>query len=589
MLFEKAQESKKDLSQSLFFENPVRWLQADELDQIPSLFTAIERARSEGFWAAGYLGFECGYHWEPKVAPGFSPNSRLPLGAFGIYRAPAKPLLDGAEQMTCGLTDITLSLSFAQFKDRFERVQEWIRAGDTYQVNLTCQIETAYSQGAQELFAHMMQRQPVEFGAMLNINDRIILSASPELFIHKCGHEVTLRPMKGTSRRGRDFTEDESLAAALSRDEKNRAENAMIVDLLRSDVGRVAKIGSVHASDLFKVERHPSLLQMTSSVQGELREDVSLHDLFRAIFPSGSIVGAPKVRTMQIIRELEERDRGVYTGAIGYIEPEGNAMFSVAIRTAVLEDGRLSMGVGAGITSDSNAASEYNECLLKAEFLSDRSFDLIESMRWKEARCELLDLHMKRIVGSARFFGYPFDENATRSLLANHVNQLPAALAWKVRLLLSPNGACALSAAAILNESPASLFVRLWHQPMRSSDPWLQHKTTRRYLYDRALACAQKVSCVDALFVNEDGMVTEGSIHSILVRHGDVWRTPPLSAGILPGVYRRHLLRTRPEVLERDVRVEELQTADEIQVMNSIRGLRNVTLQQEPLFDEDSV
>jgi para-aminobenzoate synthetase / 4-amino-4-deoxychorismate lyase len=578
MLFESAQGAATEPARSYFFEHPVRWIEMRTLEQIPESFAAIEQAIADGFWVAGYLGYECGYHWEPAAVPQFEASGGLPLGAFGVYRAPASPVPCAVDENSCGLVDVALSLSSEQFTEQFDRIQQWIAEGDTYQVNLTCRVEAAYSHGAEVLFAHMMQRQPVEFGAMLHVRDRVILSASPELFFQLRGIELRVCPMKGTSRRGSDAEEDDRLAAALASDEKNRAENVMIVDLLRSDIGRIAETGSVRVEDLFKVERHPSLLQMTSTIVGELREEMSFYELFRALFPCGSIVGAPKVRTMQIIRELEGRDRGVYTGAIGYIKPDRDAVFSVGIRTAVLEGGRFSMGVGAGVTAGSKVEQEFEECLLKAEFLRDRTFELIESLRWENGGCTLLDLHLKRLERSAGYFVFSFDRESTQGAIAGCSSELTGDGAWKLRLVMNAAGACSVSAARLSEETSDVLQVRLWAEPMRSSDPWLQHKTTHRSLYDGALRVAQEAGCVDAVFLNEYGMLTEGAIHSILVRHGSVWRTPPLSAGILPGVYREHLLATRPEVLEQDIHVDELWNADEIYLMNAVRGMRRVQM-----------
>lgn len=583
MLFESARGSERECVRSYFFEHPLEWIEIRTLGGISQAFSTIERASAEGLWVAGYLGYECGYHWEPTAAPLFQASNDLPLGAFGVYGASVEPSRRAGTEVTCGLTDVSLSLSSAQFQENFRKIQQWVSDGDTYQVNLTCKIEAAFAQSPDVLFAHMMRNQPVEFGAMLNVGGRVILSASPELFFQSRGRELRVRPMKGTSRRGRNPAEDDELAAILATDEKNRAENVMIVDLLRSDIGRIAEMGSVQVEGLFNIERHPSLLQMTSEIRATLREDVSFYELFRALFPSGSIVGAPKVRTMQIIRELEGRDRGVYTGAIGYIAPQRNAVFSVGIRTAVLNKGQFSMGVGAGITVGSNVEAEFEECLLKGEFLRDRSFELIESMRWESGRCELLDLHMERIERSARFFGFPLDVASARLAITDFGNRLSPVGAWKLRMMMKSSGACKVSGHRLEEGTTVALQARLWSAPVPSSDPWLRHKTNRRYLYDKALGIAQEAGCVDALFFNEHGMVTEGAIHSILVRHGTIWRTPPLSAGVLPGVYRRHLLANRFDIREEDIRVDELWNANEIWLMNAVRGLRRVELREEPL------
>jgi para-aminobenzoate synthetase/4-amino-4-deoxychorismate lyase len=577
MLFESA--TAPGSTSSYFFEDPVRSIEVRSPEEMPAALLAMERALDEGLWVAGYFGYECGYHWEPRAGRNFQPAGDLPLAALGMYRSPTIPVVPSTPQPGCGLAAVVPSLSPQQFDERFSRIQRWITAGDTYQVNLTFRVEASYSDGADLLFAHMMQAQPVAFGAMLHAGGRVVLSASPELFFRLEGRKLYVHPMKGTARRGRDRAEDDQFAAGLARDEKNRAENIMIVDLLRSDIGRIAETGSVRVEGLFEVERHPSLMQMTSRVTGTLNPEVSLYQLFGALFPSGSIVGAPKVRTMQIIRELEARDRGVYTGAIGYITPEREAVFSVAIRTAVLEQGKVSMGVGAGITSGSQSEAEYAECLLKADFLLDRSFELIESLRWERGCCELVDLHLERLRNSAEFFGFPFDGGSMRAAIERKASQLAAGEVQKIRLTLNSAGAYRITGSRIDPDSFSPLKVRLWADPMQSGDSWLQHKTTRRVLYDEASRVAQEAGCVDAIFSNEFGMLTEGAIHSVLLCHGDRWRTPPLSAGVLPGVYRRHLLSTRPEIREQDVAVDELWTADHIYLMNAVRGLRRVLLE----------
>jgi para-aminobenzoate synthetase/4-amino-4-deoxychorismate lyase len=581
MLLEDAKSSGAQSGRSYFFEDPVQWIEIRSLEEIPQAFSAIEQASADGLWVAGYLSYECGYHWEPQTVADFRPSAGLPLGAFGVYRAPVVPVRRDEDEVRCGLADVALSLSSEEFREQLDRVQEWISAGDSYQVNLTCCVESSYTHGAAALFAHMMRAQPVEFGAMLNLGDQMVLSASPELFFQLTGRDLRVRPMKGTSRRGSSLAEDEELAAALALDEKNRAENVMIVDLLRSDIGRIAETGSVRVRELFKVERHPSLLQMTSTIEATLREGLSFYDLFRALFPCGSIVGAPKVRAMQIIRTLEGRDRGVYTGAIGYITPQRDAVFSVAIRTAVLEHGRLSMGVGAGITAGSEAAAEYSECLLKGEFLRDCSFELIESMRWEAGGCALLELHLNRLERSANFFGFAFDRKTAQSTIEEYASQLSVDKVWKLRLCLNTTGSYTISSSEVDVPVSTPLIARLWPEPVQSSDLWLRHKTTLRAFYDEAHDVAQVAGCVDALFLNEAGMVAEGAIHSILVCHGDRWRTPPLAAGVLPGVYREHLLAVRPEISEEDIHGDELWTADHIYLMNAVRGLRRVELRRE--------
>ncbi|WP_158615419.1 aminodeoxychorismate synthase component I [Acidipila sp. EB88] len=604
------------LRESLFFREPVEWLEVWRLEELPALFARLEAANADGLWAAGYLAYECGYHWEPTatVASGSEPvGDGLPLAAFGLYRQPARfvgealPAGDGGEHARLQRF-VPFSMDEAAFAGKVEQVQRWIAAGDTYQVNLTGQAEAEWHGGVTPLFRHMMEAQPVRFGALLHGGTHQrpwwVLSASPELFFELRKRRIRVRPMKGTARRGADAAEDQALAAELAADPKNRAENIMIVDLLRSDLGRVAETGSVRVERLFEVEQFASLLQMSSEVSATLRPEVDKYGLFRALFPSGSIVGAPKVRTMQLIQELEQASRGVYTGAIGFFAPDGDAVFSVAIRTAVVRDGAFRMGLGAGITWDSEAGAEYRECLLKGAFLRGVSESgvggsvepgrglaravtagrmaedagwiegLIETMRWEAGACALWPLHLARLERSARRLGLRFDQERVEQAVLAEAAALSCDVAWRLRLVLAADGGLRLSHAALEAGEEGQLRLMLWPQRVDSADPLLRHKTTRRGLYDAALAGAREAGCVDAVLVNERGEVCEGAIHNVFVRHGSLWRTPPVEAGVLPGVFREHLLRTMPGIREERFGVEALRAADEIWITNAVRGVR---------------
>jgi para-aminobenzoate synthetase/4-amino-4-deoxychorismate lyase len=365
----------------------------------------------------------------------------------------------------------------------------------------------------------------------------------------------------------------------LANDEKNRAENVMIADLMRSDLGRVAETGSVRVGKLFAVERLPSLLQMSTEITATLRSDVTLYMLFASLFPSGSIVGAPKVRTMQLIQELEGRPRGVYTGSIGYFAPNGESAFSVAIRTAVLQGQRLHMGVGAGITYDSVAREEYQECKLKAEFLKDNSFSLIESMRSEAGNCRLLQLHLGRLQASADYFGFRFPRKELLEAIESALRASSDRGASKLRLELRRDGSWTLSDSGVLEEEPELSRAMLWPEPVQSGDRFLRHKTTRRALYEHAAQVSRERGCVDVIFHNERGIVTEGAISNIVVKHEDCWLTPPVDAGALPGVYRTSLLERMPEIKIAEFTVEQLLGADEVWLTNAVRGMRRVVIE----------
>jgi para-aminobenzoate synthetase / 4-amino-4-deoxychorismate lyase len=348
----------------------------------------------------------------------------------------------------------------------------------------------------------------------------------------------------------------------------------MIVDLLRNDLGRICRAGSIEVTDLFAVERYPDLLQMTSTVQGELKAGTNYYEIFRSLFPCGSITGAPKVRTMQVIRALEGEARGVACGAIGFIAPCGDAVFSVAIRSLTLGEGEWRMRVGSGVTYDSDAETEYAECLLKAQFLTriPLRFELVETMAWAEDFF-LLDLHLERMKASADYFEFRFEELSLREQLNNFAEGLERGLRHRVRLLLARSGVASISSEPLaVIRKPASILVSA--ERTDSSEALLRHKTTWRPMYDRVLADARARGFDDALFLNERGEATECAIHNVMIAKGGKLVTPPIECGLLPGVYRRYMLAAHPEVQEAVVTLDDLVSADRIFIFNSVRGLR---------------
>ena len=580
-------------SSSYFFCNCRETLIATSLDEIPRLFTGIEAALNQGLYVAGFLSYECGAHFEPRVlasvAPAALPHD-LPLAWFGVYESPTvfdhcgspfEPRVRASHSDELHRKTMGLDIDPSHYAGRIERIKRYIEAGDTYQVNFTTGVSFPYSGAASALFSSLLENQPVAYGALLNLGDTQIVSASPELFFRLENGRITTQPMKGTAPRGKDVEEDATQANWLASDEKNRSENVMIVDLLRNDLGRICAPGSVQVEKLFAIERYRTLLQMTSTVSGELRPGLGFYEIFRALFPSGSIVGAPKVRTMQIIRELEggeleQRPRGIYTGAIGFISPERKAVFSVAIRTLTLRGGIASMGVGSGIVYDSDAAAEYEECRLKAAFLTQRSpeFQLIETMLWDEAYA-LLELHLDRLTASAEYFDFHCDREEVSGSLLNYASSLAIGTPHKVRLLLDSSGVIQLTSSPV-EKSRELLSITLSQARVSSGDVYLRHKTTNRALYDRAYSEAVAGRFDDALFLNERGEIAEGAIHNVFVDKDGRLLTPPLSAGVLPGVYRRHMLQTYPDAAEQTLTLDDIRSADGVYLCNSVRGLRQV-------------
>ncbi|MGD8811068.1 MAG: aminodeoxychorismate synthase component I, partial [Gammaproteobacteria bacterium] len=430
------------------FRDPVRIIRCDDPATAGDALRAAEAALADGFHLAGFLGFELGYLLEPRLA-GLLPARRtqplLWLGVFAERHSLAPPELqdllgDGAPGP---LPAMTSSVDRAEYLSRFERAKRYIADGDVYQVNLTFPQRFRYTGDPLALYRALRRRQPVRHGALIAADDFHVLSFSPELFLDVRDGVAAMRPMKGTIARGRTPEEDSAQAAFLKADAKSRAENLMILDLMRNDLGRVAEIGSVSVSDMFTVETYRTLHQMTSGVAARLRPGIGVAELMRHVFPCGSVTGAPKIRAMEVIRELEDEPRGVYTGAVGAIAPDGAVDLNVAIRTLfVAADGAATLGIGSGIVQDSDGPAEYDECLLKARFLTqpDPPFRLIETMRWRSGDGYwLLDEHMARLAASAGYFGFPCDIARARALLAARAADFREPM-QRVRLTLDEDG-----------------------------------------------------------------------------------------------------------------------------------------------------
>ncbi len=513
VLLESSRAGAAEESVSRLFVSPVRVIEASSAAGLRELFDQIEQATRGGLYAAGFFAYECGQSFEPKVKAPAGPL-RHPLAWFGIYEREYRfdhargAFLDGdppglSSNIHSGTQteqiprwELALSLSEREYADKIEQIHEWIRAGDVYQLNFTFPLRARIEERASAIYMRLRERQPVDFGAFVHWQaGRRILCFSPELFfrVEEAGpaRRITTQPMKGTARRGRSTVEDRQVADWLRNDAKNRSENVMIVDLIRNDLGRLCEFGTVRVESLFSVERYPTLWQMTSTVTGELRSDAGYYDIFRALFPCGSITGAPKVRAMQLLTEIEREPRGVYTGAIGYFSRE-RTVFNVAIRTLDLDGENAVMGVGGGIVIDSTAEEEFRECRLKAEFLSraDEPFSLIESLIWRGGY-PLLDLHVDRIADSAEYFGFPFDREQVKARLISAASGFADQSTRKVRLLLDSDGSLHIEHEKIPEPEDAQSGepgrVCIAREQTDPSDRFLFHKTTHRPLYASAL------------------------------------------------------------------------------------------------------
>lgn len=474
------------------------------------------------------------------------------------------------EARCAGTGGLKLGTDFQTYAQAIDRIQTLIEAGDCYQVNDTFPLHFTWFGHPLALYAALRQRQPVRYGGMVATKQGALVSLSPELFLERRGDTLTTRPMKGTAPRSSDPDE-------LRHSEKNRAENLMIVDLLRNDLGRIAQTGSVRVDSLFDIEEYPSVWQMVSQVSASAPE-APLDQILRALFPCGSVTGAPKIRAMQIIGELEPDPRGLYTGALGWLAPEGDFRFNVAIRTLeLLPDQHGKMGIGSGIVSDSDAAEEWRECLMKATFLTeaDPGFQLIETLRRTNGNCPRLQAHLARLATSATWLGFAYDLVAIETLLAKQ----PETGDWRIRLTLAKNGQFVVAATPLVAEAPGMRLALLSPSRIDSRHPLRRHKTTVRAQYDAALHdIAESPELFDVLFCNERGEVCEGARSTVFVERDGRLLTPPLDSGALPGVLRAELLASGQAV---EATLYPADLAGGFWLGNAVRGLRPACLREE--------
>ncbi len=588
---------------SRLYTGLVEVLQCTDGDSWPALLEGLQGALQRGQYAVSVCSYELGAHLlaMPPRAAGidaaplaqvlvFEHCSQLSQDAVLQWLAERTPAAD----TPAGIAGIHANVDHSQFTRALNRIHDYIVAGDTYQINYTYRLRFDAFGSPLALYARLRARQPVPYGALIMLPDGgALLSLSPELFVRHAQGELTARPMKGTAPAApaEQVEENARRASALANDPKNRAENLMIVDLLRNDIGRIAVTGSVKVPALFQVTRYSSVLQMTSTVQARLRDDASLADIFQALYPCGSITGAPKRRSMEIIAELEAAPRGIYTGAIGWFDPPaigavhavGDFCMSVPIRTLALQPAgpgagsirRGEMGVGAGIVLDSDAQEEFAECQLKARFLTGLSndFELFETLHASRADgCRQQERHLARLAASSAYFGFTWDDNAARAALQAACAQRSDDAPFRLRLALRQDGKYTLHSGA-LSALPESVTVMLAPEATTADDLFLRHKSSLRTRYDAAWRAAEAQGCFDMLFFNERGELTEGGRSNVFVQLDTRWHTPPLSCGVLPGVQRAAMLADPAwNAQETIITRAMLARAEAIVVCNALRG-----------------
>lgn len=546
------------------YSNPVEIIEAYSVEEVVRALGRVESAVEGGLHAAGFVGYEAAPAFDPALAAHVP--SGEPLVWFGIYTgfSTAEPPTPGPDAPDAQHWEPTLDQE--AYEAAVARIREYIAAGDTYQVNYTYPIEAAECPEPTAWFNRLCAAQRAEYCAYVDTGRLAILSASPELFFRLDDGVLMTRPMKGTRPRGLWYEDDLRAADELARSEKDRAENIMIVDLLRNDMGRISEAGSVHVDRQFDIERYETVWQMTSTITSRTRATVP--EIFGALFPSGSVTGAPKIRTTQIIRELEPRPRGVYCGAIGWWAPHRQAQFNVAIRTVTMdaETRRARYGIGSGITWGSEAENEFRECGLKAAILTRQrtNFELLESILW-DGNYLLLKEHLARLNRSARYFGFEFSVEAVEEALGARIEQFgPGPL--KVRLLVSREGAIRIETAPL--EPARRIVVGLAKEPVDRRDVYLYHKTTNRSCYEAMRA--SRSDCDDVLLWNDRGEITESTIANVVVDFDGDLVTPPIACGLLPGIMRDHLLE-QGAIREAIVLKEDLNRARSIRLVNSVR------------------
>ena len=592
-LLEDSKSSQKE-ARNLFFSEVKEEIIATTEDQLPAALAKLEKCREQGLYLCGYIAYEAGYYFVDKKIKQTKPNLKeqnlLHLVAFKSMQVLERKVIDDAfstlkqdpRSQLCA-HGFKLSVPENKYLEAIKKIKQYIKAGDTYQINYTMKFKFRLRGTANALYQALRRSQPVEFGAFLNFPELKIISLSPELFVRKQGDTLVSKPMKGTAKRGLNDKEDEFIVDFLKNDPKTLAENVMIVDLIRNDFGRICQTGSVKVKDLFEVQTFKTIHQMISTVRGKLKSDVSFKGLLYGLFPCGSITGAPKIRTMEIINDLETESRGVYTGAIGYILPNNDFYFNVPIRTIVMNKrNQCEMGIGSGIIYESNAKAEFEECILKADFLTklNDNFYLIETFKFdaKAHVFENIKEHRYRLNDSAGYFGFKIKPY----VIDERIDEIRVALKdktenYKIRLCAYQNGEVTISYEVINDDISKEKTVRLGDQKIHSRSIFQYHKTSRREVYNEEYDKASDAGFYDAIILNEKNEVAEGCRHNVFIRKNGQLFTPPINAGVLHGIYRQKFIEAE-KAIEQAITLDDLKTCDEIILTNSVRGAVSVRL-----------
>lgn len=589
LLFETSLADKTD-HKSYCFSSPIDVIKVSRPESIPQAFKKIQEYRKK-YFIAGYFSYELGYYFEKQFRP--KKNYKFPLMHLAVFdkaavfdhkngrvsgNIPTGLFQKPSSKEDFSIESLKFNFSKSEYCKRVETIRDYIRKGDTYQVNLTGKFKFGFKGSAFSFYDELKKRQNVPYGSFCKLGNEYILSFSPELFFRKENDRIISRPMKGTIKRGRDIFEDRFLSHTLRTNEKERAENLMIVDLIRNDLGRVCRTGTVKTKELFHIEKYRTLFQMTSTIEGKLKKNISYFDIFSNIFPGGSVTGAPKIKTMQIIRELEKESRNVYCGALGIFFPGNKAVFNLPIRTVRIEGKRAEMGIGSGIVYDAKPENEFNECMLKAKFLTQKyqGFELTEGILF-DKKYRFLEAHLKRMKDSAEYFSFVFDEAKARDILKKNAKKLSGRGTFKVRMLLTKDGKITVGNSEIQKPEKGIKYAAVSKYKTDPENVFLYHKTTNRGFYDAELKKYFKKGCFDVIFLNKKNEVTEGARTNIFILKNKKYYTPPVESGILKGVYREYAIR-KLRAEEKILHKKDLESADKIFLCNSVRGMVEVKI-----------
>lgn len=554
--------------QPIQFINPIQILTAHTVQEVIPCLEHVQQKVSKGYYAAGYLSYEA----SPAFNQDFPVKQKntMPLLWFGIFQKAIKSEQIENKDQTYSFTEWKPNLSINNYYKNVEKIQSYIKNHQTEQVNYTITLESKFTGSAFNYYKQLERAQAANYSAYLNTGHFSVLSASPELFFHVKDGIITTKPMKGTINRGKTYAEDIRNAQWLQSSEKNRLENQLITHLVCEEMKDIAEDGTMKTSETFKVEKYPTVYQMTSTVQAKIAPQKNITDIFKALYPSGSVTGTPKKETMNIIQRLERKPREVYCGTIGYLTPDQEAIFNVPIRTVVIhkKNGKAEYGVGGAITINSNKKEEYNEILTKANLLTEHqpTFQLLETFGLINGELIVFENHIQRLKQSAKYFDFiiniPLIKQELQLIAKTHRNK-----SWKIRVLADKDGNYSIEKNEI-NQNPAKVSIPLANKPISKNNIFLYHKTTNRSIYDEQTK--RHEDAFDVLLWNENKEITEFTTGNVVVEFEEKFITPPVECGLLPGTFREMLLR-KEIIKEKKITIEELQKCKKIWYINSVR------------------